>query len=89
MKMRKTKMILIAVMTLCMLLTAMNAMAETVQAQDTAAMNQKLDATYTLALNAINKEDYATARKYLNINVLRCTLLWVMLKNRPVIWKTL
>ena len=30
MKMRKTKMILIAVMTLCMLLTAVNAMAETV-----------------------------------------------------------
>lgn len=44
MKMRKTKMILIAVMTLCMHLTAVNAMAETVQAQDTAAMNQKLDA---------------------------------------------
>lgn len=72
MKMRKTKMILIAVMTLCMLLTAVNAMAETVQAQDTAAMNQKLDATYTLALNAINKEDYATARKYLNISFVYC-----------------
>jgi len=72
MKMRKTKMILIAVMTLCMLLTAVNAMAETVQAQDTAAMNQKLDSTYTLALNAINKEDYATARKYLNISFVYC-----------------
>lgn len=72
MKMRKTKMILIAVMTLCMLLTAVSAMAETVQAQDTAAMSQKLDATYTLALNAINKEDYATARKYLNISFVYC-----------------
>jgi tetratricopeptide (TPR) repeat protein len=72
--MKKQKMIkiLAAAMTLCMLLTAATAMGETVQAQDTAAIEQKLDATYTLALNAINREDYATARKYLNICFVYC-----------------
>ncbi len=33
---------------------------------------QRLDAIYTLALNAINKEDYATAQKYLNICFVYC-----------------
>ena len=41
-------------------------------AEETAAIDQKLDAAYTLALNAINKEDYATARKYLNICFVYC-----------------
>ena len=36
------------------------------------AYTQKLDAAYTLALNAINKEDYETARKYLNIAFVYC-----------------
>lgn len=40
--------------------------------QAAAADVQKLDAAYTLALNAINKEDYATARKYLNIAFVYC-----------------
>ena len=33
---------------------------------------QKLDASYTLALNAINAEDYATAKEYLNICFAYC-----------------
>ena len=35
-------------------------------AEDTIADTQKLDAAYTLALNAINAEDYETAKEYLN-----------------------
>ena len=45
--------------------------SETLVANE-AAKAQKLDATYTLALNAIAKEDYATARKYLNIAFVYC-----------------
>lgn len=37
-----------------------------------AADNQKLDASYTLALNAINSEDYETAKEYLNICFAYC-----------------
>ena len=70
MKMLKMKKYFAAMMAAVMLFIAMPAMAETVQ--DTAALAQKLDATYTLALNAINKEDYATARKYLNIAFVYC-----------------
>ena len=33
---------------------------------------QKLDASYTLALNAINADDYAAAKKYLNICFIYC-----------------
>ncbi len=46
-----------------------------VQAGSAESLNtdaQKLDATYTLALNAINQEDYAKARKYLNIAFVYC-----------------
>ena len=56
MKMRKMKKFLAAALTAGMLMTAAPGLSETVQ--DTAALQQKLDATYTLALNAINKEDY-------------------------------
>ena len=41
-------------------------------AEDPAATAQKLDAVYTLAINAINKEDYVAARKYLNISFVYC-----------------
>jgi tetratricopeptide (TPR) repeat protein len=34
--------------------------------------NQKLDAAYTLALNAITKEDYETAKEYINICFAYC-----------------
>ena len=42
-------------------------------ALEAAPLDPKLNATYTLALNAINKEDYAKARKYLNIAFVYCT----------------
>ena len=37
-----------------------------------AADTQKLDASYTLALNAINAEDYETAKEYLNVCFAYC-----------------
>ena len=40
--------------------------------QQSAVDAQKLDACYTLALNAINAEDYATAKEYLNICFVYC-----------------
>ena len=70
MKMQKLKKFLATAIAAGMLITAAPGMTEAVQ--DTAAFDQKLDATYTLALNAINKEDYATARKYLNISFVYC-----------------
>ncbi len=50
---------------------------ETAAATETAnataiADTQKLDASYTLALNAINAEDYATAKEYLNVCFAYC-----------------
>lgn len=41
-------------------------------AEDAAADTQKQDASYTLALNAINAEDYETAKEYLNICFAYC-----------------
>ncbi len=61
---------LAAVLPAALLLCAVPALAENPAAD--AAQEQKLDAVYTLALNAINKEDYATARKYLNISFVYC-----------------
>ena len=54
-----------------LLLAAVPAMAE----ENTAVLivdAQKLDASYTLALNAINKEDYETAKEYLDICFVFC-----------------
>ena len=65
------KRILTAVLAVALLLAAAPALAEN-PAVDAAVQQQKLDAIYTLALNAINKEDYATARKYLNISFVYC-----------------
>lgn len=50
---------------------------ETAAATETAnataiADTQKLDASYTLALNAINAEDYTTAKEYLNVCFAYC-----------------
>ncbi|MBR4575562.1 MAG: tetratricopeptide repeat protein [Clostridia bacterium] len=60
-----------------LLMTAAPVMAEeTAQTeavvQQSAVDAQKLDACYTLALNAINAEDYATAKEYLNICFVYC-----------------
>ena len=41
-------------------------------AEDAAADTQKLDASYTLALNAINAEDYETAKEYLSVCFAYC-----------------
>ncbi len=60
MKMQKLKKFLATAIAAGMLITAAPGMTEAVQ--DTAAFDQKLDATYTLALNAINKEDYRKSR---------------------------
>jgi len=60
-----------AVLAVGMLLLAVPVLAE----ENTAALiadAQKLDASYTLALNAINKEDYETAKEYLNICFVYC-----------------
>ena len=51
--------------------------AETAPATDTQSAtaisdNQKLDAAYTLALNAITSEDYETAKEYINICFAYC-----------------
>ena len=65
------KKLIAAILALAMMLMLVPGMAE--ETQSVSAMDaQKLDATYTLALNAINKEDYATARKYLNIAFVYC-----------------
>ena len=54
-----------------MLLTATPAIAEETEAVTIVDM-QKLDASYTLALNAINAEDYETAKEYLNVCFAYC-----------------
>ena len=63
--------------------------AETAEAPASAGISeavkaQRLDAAYTLALNAIGKEDYATARKYLNIAFVYCDP-----QTNPVIYSDL
>ena len=59
------------VLVMCMMLITVAGVAEEVH-NLSIADTQKLDAAYTLALNAINKEDYETARKYLNIAFVYC-----------------
>ena len=82
------KQIIAAGMAAGMLLTAMPVVAEEaaeevavveetpVEAQaaltQSVADTQKLDASYTLALNAINAEDYETAKEYLNVCFAYC-----------------
>ncbi len=69
-----------ALLTVAMLLAlAVPAFAEEAPAEEAAqdqgaiiADAQKLDASYTLALNAINAEDYETAKEYLNICFAYC-----------------
>ena len=63
--------------------------AATAETAEASAVNdtvkaQRLDATYTLALSAIGKEDYATARKYLNIAFVYCDP-----QNNPTIYADL
>lgn len=65
------KKIIAVILASMLLLAAVPAVAE----EETAALivdAQKLDASYTLALNAINKEDYETAKEYLDICFVYC-----------------
>jgi len=82
------KKILCTIMTVIMLMTVLPVLAEDapaaeppvseetqVAADETALApqdSQKLDAAYTLALNAITAEDYATAKEYINICFAYC-----------------
>ncbi len=72
------KKIIAAGLTAGMLLIAMPVVAEEAPVEeaavDTAVIvdTQKLDASYTLALNAINAEDYETAKEYLNVCFAYC-----------------
>ena len=76
---------IIALLTVTLLLTAVPVLAEEavpeeIPAEETAAEAQgasiadaqKLDASYTLALNAINAEDYDTAKEYLSVCFAYC-----------------
>ena len=76
---------IIALLTVALLLMAMPVLAEEaapeeIPAEETAAEAQgasiadaqKLDASYTLALNAINAEDYETAKEYLSVCFAYC-----------------
>ena len=62
----KCKIWLAAILVLCMTLLTMSGLAEA--SEDT----QRLDAAYTLALNAINDEDYETAKEYLDVCFVYC-----------------
>ena len=68
----KRKMIqwIVIMLAVGMMATAIPALAEEASASIVDA--QKLDASYTLALNAINAEDYATAKEYLNVCFAYC-----------------
>ena len=61
-----------------MLLTAAPVLAEEAPVEETPVEavavvdTQRLDASYTLALNAINAEDYETAKEYLNVCFAYC-----------------
>lgn len=68
MSMKKLMSLMLAVV---LMLAAAAGIAEE-PAADSLGNGQKLDAVYMLALNAINKEDYATAQKYLNICFVYC-----------------
>ena len=67
MNIRKTIAMILAV---GIMLVALPAVAE--EAPAAIVDTQKLDASYTLALNAINAEDYETAKEYLNVCFAYC-----------------
>ena len=66
--MTRTMMRILALATALLLALAVTAFAEETAISDA----QKLDASYTLALNAINAEDYETAKEYLGICFAYC-----------------
>ena len=72
--MNNMKKLMVVLLTVALLLMAMPVLAEEAapEVQSSIVDTQKLDASYTLALNAINAEDYATAKDYLNICFAYC-----------------
>ena len=77
MKAKKIIAVMLAMGMLSMTIPILAEDAEVQEAQNTAveanALDvQKLDAIYTLALNAINAEDYETAKEYLNVCFAYC-----------------
>ena len=68
--MKNLKKMLAVLLAAAMMLAAVPALGESAAASTT--NDQRLDAAYTLALNAINAEDYATAKEYLDICFAYC-----------------
>ncbi len=72
--MNNMKKMMVVLLTVALLLMAMPVLAEEAapEVQSSIVDTQKLDASYTLALNAINAEDYDTAKEYLNVCFAYC-----------------
>ena len=72
--MNNMKKMMVVLLTVALLLMAMPVLAEEAapEVQSSIVDTQKLDASYTLALNAINAEDYETAKEYLNVCFAYC-----------------
>ncbi len=72
--MNNMKKLMVVLLTVALLLMAMPVLAEEAapEVQSSIVDTQKLDASYTLALNAINAEDYDTAKEYLNVCFAYC-----------------
>jgi len=72
--MNNKKKLMVVLLTVALLLMAMPVLAEEAapEVQSSIVDTQKLDASYTLALNAINAEDYDTAKEYLNVCFAYC-----------------
>ena len=72
--MNNMKKLMVVLLTVALLLMAMPVLAEEAapEVQSSIVDTQKLDASYTLALNAINAEDYETAKEYLNVCFAYC-----------------
>ena len=72
--MNNMKKLMVVLLTVALLLMAMPVLAEEAapEVQSSIVDTQKLDASYTLALNAINAEDYDTAKEYLSVCFAYC-----------------
>ena len=72
--MNNMKKLMVVLLTVALLLMAMPVLAEEAapEVQSSIVDTQKLDASYTLALNAINAEDYEIAKEYLNVCFAYC-----------------
>ena len=62
------KKLVAVLLSMMLIMNGLGALAESAQSTDV----QKLDASYTLALNAISAEDYEAAKKYIDICFVYC-----------------